>query len=96
MLTDREISEIAKAGVHEVLPSAKILRVDVEEDIDSTDEHPSLSMVVVFAKKQTVSISGKDFLSLHEAIQRRLLDAGESRYPFLRYVGEKEVRSAVS
>ncbi len=94
MLADREISEIVKAGVGEVLPSAKILRVDVQDNIDSADEQPSLAIVVIFSKRPT--LRGEDFLSLHEAIQERLIDAGEARYPFLRYVGEKELRGAVS
>jgi len=43
-----------------------------------------------------VQISGRDFLSLHEAIQRKLLEVGEDRYPFLRYTGEREFKKAVS
>lgn len=94
MIPNDQIAEIVKAGVHDVIPSAKISLVDVQEDIDSTDERPALVIMVVFSKRQ--KLKGEDFFSLHQAIQHRLLHAGETRYPLLRYVGEKELRAAVS
>ena len=94
MISNEQIAELVKAGVKDVIPSAKVSRVDVQEDIDSSDEHPSLVILVVFSKRPP--LRGEDFFSLHQAIQNHLLRAGEIRYPLLRYVGEKELRAAVS
>ena len=94
MLPNDQIAEIVKAGVQDVIPPAKISRVDVQEDLDGSDEHPALVIMVVFWKRPT--LKGEDFFSLHQAIRHRLLGAGETRYPLLRYVGEKELRAAVS
>ena len=96
MISNKEISTIVENAVRDVLPKARISKIDIKDDMDSTDEQPSLAIVVVFANGQTVQISGRDFLSLHEAIQRKLLEVGEDRYPFLRYAGEREFKKAVS
>ena len=96
MIPNDQIAEIVKAGVHDVMPSAKISQVDVQEDIDGTDERPTLIIMVVFSNRHKVTLKGEDFFSLHQAIQHRLVHAGETRYPLLRYVGEKELRAAVS
>ncbi len=92
--TKDEIAGLVKAGVQEVLPRAKISEVTVEEDIDSAAGQPTLAIMVVFSKLPTMK--GGDYFSLHEAVERRLTAIGETRYPYLRYVGEKELRSAVS
>jgi hypothetical protein len=41
-------------------------------------------------------MKGEDIFALHDCIQRRLAEAGDDRYAFLRYVGEKEARGTVS
>jgi hypothetical protein len=93
-ITKSQIADLVKAGVHEVLPHAKISRVKVEEDLDSSGERPILAIMVIFSKLPP--LKGENFFSLHEAVENRLASVGEMRYPLLRYVEEKELRGAVS
>jgi hypothetical protein len=94
MIAKNKIAELVKAGIREILPAAKISRVDVQDDIDSLGERPTLAIIVVFAKRP--ALKGEDFFYLRRAVEEQLTAAGEHRYPFMRYIDAKELRGTVS
>ena len=79
-----EIRELAERVLRSELGSLGLDRIDVREDRDYADD-PAL-FVDAFLKAGSPPVAGEVSTRVHHALSRKLLEAGEDRFPYLRCV----------
>jgi hypothetical protein len=93
MLEQTRIREIAKDVAAANLPSSVVRDILVEPGIGSRgDEILRITMVIV--PDGVSRISGDASLDTLVAIQSRLRDAGEERFPIVEYATEEELQES--
>ena len=77
-----EIRELAERVLRSELGSVSLDRIDVREDRDYADD--PAHFVDAFLKAGSPPVAGEVSTRVHHALSRKLLEAGEDRFPYLR------------
>jgi hypothetical protein len=81
-MTKAEIRDLAERVLRSELGSLGLDRIDIREDLDNSDD-PAL-FVDAFLKAGSPPVAGEVSTHVHHALSRKLLEAGENRFPYLR------------
>lgn len=90
MLDDRTITELAGNVARRVLAHGTVERILTEPTTDSVGED-ALRITLVMEPDSVPRITGDEAGDLIAGIQRTLHEAGEKRFPIIRYATEQEL-----
>jgi hypothetical protein len=95
MLDRTELHQIVSAAATAVLGNGRVGAVRIEPTADS-EGRDALRVMLVLAPGSLASISGDKALDTIVAIQNRLLEAGEDRFPIIQFATEEELAESDS
>lgn len=93
-LTRDEVASIAKLVLKEILPKAKIERVEVNRE--GLTFPADLGIAVIFSGKGSVRLTGKQLTDIDMRMSSEISKRGDERFPYLRFMTAQEAKSLVS
>ena len=91
MLDTKQIDEIAISVANATLGAANVVTVSSQPMVDWMGDD-ALEIFVILAPNAQPSISGDAVNQTLSKIHHRLQEAGEDRFPFMRYATENELK----
>mgnify|MGYP001015739730 CR=1 FL=1 len=95
MLEQKKIIEIAQKAAVANLSSAAVHSVLSEPTVDSQGRE-ALQITIVLTPDAVENIKGENVLKMLVEIQDKLQEAGDERFPIMRYATEQELKELES
>ena len=93
MLDAKQIDEIATNAARKNMGDGNIVSVTSQPKVDWQGDD-ALEIMVILAPGAPASISGEAVIKTLSEIHERLQEAGEDRFPFMRYATEDELNGS--
>lgn len=93
MLENNKVSEIVREVATANLTSKSIQDILIEPATDS-EGHEALRITIVITPGAVLKLKGDAVLDTLVDIQRRLLEAGDERFPIVEYATEDELENS--
>ena len=93
MLAEKTIRSLIQDVLAKALPKTRISDVEVRDYADSTGEQ-ALEIMIVLSKGKSVDLNGAELAKILENIHDALLERGDLRFPYVRYLTAAEAKQA--